>query len=398
MSDQAVLVQRQRPLQAPRAWFQSGRFLLVVLALVVIYGYGWRVTKIDIPALTTGTQFVRPFVVDLARPDVLTRETQSQEVQVGISINPAVAPEQVPLPPSGPQLQVSSSVVPVGSTLTVRGMNFRPDTDGTLFWVNRIGNRQPVGSFHTDAQGAFTATVTVPEVFQGPDAGAQGAQQRLLVRASWAVGPLRPSPTLLLVAEKIVETVFLALMGTTFAVVFAVPLSFLGARNLMRKNPLGTAIYYVTRTYFNVLRSIEPLILAIVFTVWVGLGPFAGVLALGLHSIAALGKLYSEQIESIDPGPIEAITATGAKALQVVRYAVVPQIVPQFIAFTIYRWDVNVRMSTVIGFVGGGGIGFILQQYINLLQYRQAATAVWAIALVVGAMDYFSAVIRERAV
>jgi phosphonate transport system permease protein len=187
-------------------------------------------------------------------------------------------------------------------------------------------------------------------------------------------------------------------MGTTIAVVVGVPLSFLGARNLMARNPIGTTIYYITRTFFNIMRSIEPLILAIVFTVWVGLGPFAGVLALGLHSIAALGKLYSEQIESIDPGPIEAITATGASPLQVVRYAVVPQIVPPFIAFTIYRWDTNVRMSTVIGFVGGGGVGFVLQQYINLLQYRQAATAVWAITLVVAAMDYFSAVVREKVV
>ncbi len=388
----------QRSLQPPQPWFRSGRFLVVVLALAVVYGYGWRVTKIDVPALTTGTKFVKPFIVDLARPDVLTREVQTQEVQVGVSINPAVAPEQLPLDPTGPQIQISNPVVPVGSTLTVNGTHFRPETDGTLIWVNKIGNRQPIGSFHTDAQGTFTATITVPEVFQGPGGGAEGAQQRLVARVSWAAGPLRLSPTFLIVAEKIVETVFLALMGTTFAVVVAVPLSFLGARNLMRKSRLGTTIYYLTRTYFNALRSIEPLILAIIFTVWVGLGPFAGVLALGLHSIAALGKLYSEQIESIDPGPIEAVTATGANPLQVIRYAVVPQIVPRFIAFTIYRWDVNVRMSTVIGFVGGGGIGFILQQYINLLQYRQAATAVWAIALVVATMDYFSAVIRERAV
>jgi phosphonate transport system permease protein len=200
------------------------------------------------------------------------------------------------------------------------------------------------------------------------------------------------------VAEKVLETIFLALMGTTIAVIAAIPLSFLGARNLMTRTPAGTVVYYVVRTIFNAVRSIEVLILAIIFVVWVGLGPFAGVLALAMHSIAALGKLYSEQIESIEPGPIEAVTATGASALQVVRYAVVPQVVPPFIAFTILRWDTNVRMSTVIGFVGGGGIGFILQQYINLLQYRQAATAVWAIAIVVAAMDYLSAVVRERVV
>ena len=237
-----------------------------------------------------------------------------------------------------------------------------------------------------------------PSSVWGPEAGAEGLRQRLRVRVTWPVGALKLSNTLLIVLDKVVETVFLALMGTTIAVVVAVPLSFLGARNLMTRNPIGTSIYYLTRSFFNIMRSIEPLILAIVFTVWVGLGPFAGTLALALHSVAALGKLYSEQIESIDPGPIEAITATGATALQVVRYGVVPQIVPPFISFTIYRWDTNVRMSTVIGFVGGGGIGFILQQYINLLQYRQAATAVWAIAIVVAAMDYFSAKVREKVV
>jgi len=293
---------------------------------------------------------------------------------------------------------VPSRVTAVGGHLLISGQGFRPNAAGTLFWVNPIGNPQQVVTFRTDAQGAFAVTITVPEVFRGPESGPRGAQQRLLARVTWEAGPLRPSRTLLLVGEKIIETVFLALMGTTIAIVAAVPLSFLGAKNLTAKNPVGTTVYYLTRTFFNVMRSIEPLILAIVFTVWVGLGPFAGVLALALHSVAALGKLYSEQIESIEPGPIEAIAATGASALQVVRYAVVPQVIPPFIAFTIYRWDTNVRMSTVIGFVGGGGIGFVLQQYINLLQYRQAATAVWAITLVVAALDYLSAVVRERVV
>ncbi len=392
-----AVITAERPLPAPRPWFQSGRFVALLLVLLLIYAYGWRVTKIDLTALVSGARFVRPFVVDLVRPDVLTREVQTQEVQVGFSVDPAVAPEQLPASPGGPQVAVSSPVAPSGAKVQVTGRRFRPETAGVLLWQNSIGNRQQIGRFRTDAQGTFAATITVPQVFQGPP-GAQGAQQRLIAQATWLVGPLRPSNTLLLVSEKILETVFLALMGTTMAVFVAIPLSFLGARNLMTRNPLGTSIYVLTRTFFNITRSIEPLILAIVFTVWVGLGPFAGVLALGLHSIAALGKLYSEQIESIDPGPIEAVTATGARPLQVIRYAVVPQVVPPFIAFTIYRWDINVRFSTVIGFVGGGGIGFILQQYINLLQYRQAATAVWAITIVVAAMDYLSAVIRERVV
>ncbi len=160
--------------------------------------------------------------------------------------------------------------------------------------------------------------------------------------------------------------------------------------------PLGSVIYNANRTILNTLRSIEPLIMGLVFVIWVGIGPFAGVLALALHSIASLGKLYSEQIESIDAGPIEALQSTGANRLQTIMYAVVPQIIPPYIAFTMYRWDINVRMSTIIGFVGGGGVGFLLQQQINLLQYRNAGVAVLAIAIVVSILDYASAAIRER--
>ena len=159
---------------------------------------------------------------------------------------------------------------------------------------------------------------------------------------------------------------------------------------------LGLGVYYLTRTVFNVLRAIEPLIMAIVFVVWVGIGPFAGALALALHTIAAMAKLYSEQVESISAGPLEAVRATGANRLQNVVYAVVPQIIPPYISFTMYRWDINVRMSTIIGFVGGGGIGLLLQQNINLLEYRQAAAQILAIAIVVAAMDWLSSRIRAR--
>jgi phosphonate ABC transporter permease subunit PhnE len=162
--------------------------------------------------------------------------------------------------------------------------------------------------------------------------------------------------------------------------------------------PIGLAVYYLARTIFNGLRAIEALIMAVVFVVWVGIGPFAGVLALSLHSIAAMAKLYSEQVESILPGPLEAITATGATRIQTIIYAVIPQIIPPYISFTMYRWDINVRMSTIIGFAGGGGIGFLLFQNINLLNYRAASVQMLAIALVVASMDYLSSALRERVV
>ena len=162
--------------------------------------------------------------------------------------------------------------------------------------------------------------------------------------------------------------------------------------------PTGLTLYFIIRTILNGTRSVESLVMAIVFVIWVGIGPFAGSLALALHTLAALAKLYSEQVESILPGPLEAVQATGANRLQTIVYAVIPQIVSPYISFTMYRWDINVRMSTIIGFVGGGGIGFLLQQNINLLDYRAASVQMLAIAVVVALMDYISSVVREQMV
>ncbi len=162
--------------------------------------------------------------------------------------------------------------------------------------------------------------------------------------------------------------------------------------------PIGINIYFIFRTIFNALRSIESLIMVIVFVVWVGIGPFAGVLALGVHTIAGLAKLFSEQVESILEGPVEAIKATGANRIQTIVYGVIPQIIPPYISYTMYRWDINVRMSTIIGFAGGGGIGFLLIQNINLLNYRAASVQMIAIALVVASMDYLSSKMREKVV
>lgn len=185
------------------------------------------------------------------------------------------------------------------------------------------------------------------------------------------------------------------------AFIFAALLALLAVVWVLRSDneaevSVGSVIYGIARTAMNIVRSIEPIIWAIVCTIWVGLGPFAGSIALTLHTIAALGKLYSESIESIDPGPIEAIQATGANRLQTIIYAVVPQIMPPFISFTIYRWDINVRMSTILGLVGGGGIGFLLIQWIRQFQYENAGIAVWLITITVATLDYVSSTIRER--
>lgn len=363
-----------------------GLRLAAVLLAVAAFAYGWRVTRIDLGELVTKAHLVRPLVRDLLRPEVLERVPRTQEVAVPVALGGAPPP----LPPArGPRVEASSRSVRVGQEVELRGEDFAPGRPGRLVWRDATGAPSQLAEFTTDARGSFRLRVRIPDTL-----GDRGELVAVVVlpQTAW-----RPSETLRLVAERMVETVFLALMGTAMGVVFAVPLSFLGARNLAH-GPVGLAVYGASRTVLNVFRSVEPLILATVFAVWVGIGPFAGVLALGVHSVASLGKLYSEAIEAIDPGPIEAVEATGASRLQVIRYAVIPQIVPQFIAFTIYRWDINVRMSTVIGFVGGGGIGFLLMQYINLLLWQKAATAVWAITLVVALMDYLSARVRERVV
>jgi len=136
--------------------------------------------------------------------------------------------------------------------------------------------------------------------------------------------------------------------------------------------------------------------MATILGFWLSFGSFPGFLALTVVTIASLGKLFSEAVEGIDSGPIEALQATGANRLQVVVYGIVPQIVPNFISFIIYHWDINIRISTIIGFVGGGGIGYYLSQKINLLNYHQAGTAIWAIVIVVWAMDFLSSEVRKR--
>lgn len=197
------------------------------------------------------------------------------------------------------------------------------------------------------------------------------------------------------VIEAMFETIFIAFLATLIAVPMAFVLSFPTARNLTRSNPIGRGLYVVLRFLFNFTRSVEPIVWAIVFSVWVGIGPFAGMLALMVHSVASLAKLYSEQVESVDPGPIEAIQATGARPLQVLWYGVVPQVVRPFLSFTIYRWDINVRMATILGLVGGGGVGQLLMQAQGQARWSEVGAIAIVIFLVVWTMDALSARLRE---
>ena len=608
------------PNKKPDPAWQSFRTFLIVVGIIVVYAYGFQVTQIDLeePKKERRQAQLTNIIRGLAQPRLLKYEEERLQINA-----PVIMPcdPQVPLPPvdkSGRYLEVTPNCVELGGEVTVNGYNFEPGETVFLFFVpeaasihEQIELRLAGEAIETDAEGRFTYLATMRDDRSSEDP--QIVRGVVRIRS----GLPRPSKTLEDTLDKVVETVFLALIATTLGTSLAIPLSFLAARNLMsnvvspfgsvmvslllapfgwaigsnvfgrirdladsvvqnlglgvalliasvvvlwllfklaaresdgrdaawrrggigllavvvvafglgllgalgvrlglwlevkldafgflgnfvfiisdliliilpllgaliglftlsslgsslsarflrtanarlakgfsvvvatlasalltailfagiawlyeienvtrfvampavlvgaimlvvglrididRPVPTGIIIYNITRTLLNVLRAIEPLIMVVAFAVWVGIGPFAGVIALALHTIASLGKLYSEQVENILTGPIEAVTATGANRLQTIVYAVIPQIVPPYLAFTIYRWDINVRMSTIIGFGGGGGIGFLVQQNLNLLKYRDAAVQMIAIAIVVATLDYASARVRERVI
>ena len=376
------------PLDTGRSARRSARLLAILLVAIAAHIYGWQITKINLVELVTGLPNMRHIVAGLLQPDLAERvvEVAQAEVPFGLGCADRVPrAARVDLNGSPATLTVSPGCATAGEAVTVSGSGFPAGREGQIFLVDQSGFSRRAPTVEIDQNGRFE------QAFQAP--GGSG-QFTIRVQTQTPTGGWRMSETLALALSKIVETLLLALMGTTAGVLVTAPLSFLGARNIMHGSRVADAVYYLTRSAFNVLRSIEVMIIAVIMVVVVGIGPFAGVLAIVIHSIGALGKLYSEAIESIDPGPIEAITATGASRLQVIAYAVVPQVIPAFLSFTMYRWDINVRMSTVIGLVGGGGIGYLLIQYINLLQWNQAGSALWLIGIVVIAMDYASARIR----
>jgi len=197
---------------------------------------------------------------------------------------------------------------------------------------------------------------------------------------------------------SLVNTLFMAYLATLIGGILAAPLGFLGARNIMGGSWFRRIFFYLTRAFFNVVRSVESLIWAIVFAIWLGFGPAAGSFALLIHSMAALAKLFSEQVEAIKKGPIEAVQSTGASFWQTIRYGAVPQVIPQYTAFLLYRLDINVRMATVIALVGGGGIGRFFFYYKDQLDWEQVGAVTIVIAVVVWILDWISGKAREKIV
>jgi phosphonate transport system permease protein len=199
-----------------------------------------------------------------------------------------------------------------------------------------------------------------------------------------------------IIIKLTLETLYIAILGTTLGAVIAIPLSFFGARNLMRRNPVGTAAYFTIRFLMAVIRSIPTLFWGILWVIVIGIGPFPGVLAVTTFSVGLISKLFSEAIEAVDWGPVEALTATGANPVQVVIHGVVPQVMPYMIANILYSFEVNVHSSTILGAVGAGGIGLLLLEYIGLFEYSQLAMLLIVVIIMTSTIDYSSAAIRRR--
>lgn len=188
------------------------------------------------------------------------------------------------------------------------------------------------------------------------------------------------------------ETFRMALIGTGIGSLLAIPFSLLAARNLVRSK----FVYYAVRVVLNLIRTVPDLVIASVMVGSFGLGPLPGVFALSIFSFALVAKLLSESVESIDPGPLEALKAVGGNSLQQIRYAVAPQVLPQYLAYTLYVLEIGVRASTVLGFVGAGGIGMTLQENLTLGGFRNIGVIITVMLVAVVVIDFVSTKLRER--
>jgi phosphonate transport system permease protein len=194
-----------------------------------------------------------------------------------------------------------------------------------------------------------------------------------------------------LYAREMMITLHIALWGTLLAIVAAVPMGLLSAANIA-----PAWVYQPVRRLMDACRATNEMVFAMLFIVAVGLGPFAGVLALFIHTTGTLAKLFSEAVEAIDPRPVEGIRATGAHKLAEVAYGVIPQVLPLWLSYSLYRFESNVRSASVVGMVGAGGIGVVLFEVIRGFQYAQTCAVLIILIVTVSLIDLFSSWLRQR--
>ncbi|MCW3844848.1 phosphonate ABC transporter, permease protein PhnE [Micromonospora yasonensis] len=187
-------------------------------------------------------------------------------------------------------------------------------------------------------------------------------------------------------------TLWIGLLGTTLSIPASLALALLAAR----ATTPAPGIYQAARGLLSFLRAVPDVVFALIFVTAVGLGPFPGVLALVCHNVGVMGKLWAETLEDADPAPAQALRSAGAGRLQVASHALLPSVTPQLIGLLLYRFDVNVRSSLVLGLVGAGGIGFLINQSIQLFQFDQMLTHILVVLVLIVVVDRVSAIVRRR--
>lgn len=194
------------------------------------------------------------------------------------------------------------------------------------------------------------------------------------------------------ITTAMLDTIRMAIIGTTLGAILAIPLALFAASNVFT----STFLYSPARLILNFIRTIPDLLLAAIFVAIFGIGPLPGILALTFFSIGLVAKLLYESIESIDPGPLEAMTAVGANKVQWIVYGVIPQVKAHFVSYVLYTFEVNVRAAAVLGLVGAGGIGLYYDRTLGFLQYQQTVSIIIYTLVVVLVIDYVSTLLREK--
>ncbi len=233
--------------------------------------------------------------------------------------------------------------------------------------------------------------------------------EQIVIYAKKLFPPDFSRPVLGEVLKGAAETFAISFMGTLMAVFIGLCVVFFASRTLIYsgllyemeakehwRQMIRLVPYLCAKGLLNLLRTIPEIVWALIFVFVVGLGPFPGVLALGVHTGGVLGKLFGEVLEDVDPQPIESLQSTGANKLQILFYGILPQVIPQFISYTLYRWEVNIRVAAVLGFVGAGGLGQRIHIAISLFLENQLLTLILTIYILVTLVDYLSAYLRRR--
>ncbi len=329
----------------------SVRGILVVVMVVAIYAWGVRGTKASLDELVKGIPNMVAFVVRLF-------PVQFDWTAV------AKLPVEIPLP-------FTINADKVIDTL---------DGDAELEQVKQdLAESVPLDQLIESGQPMpddSTSTNVIEESAAKPWFALEGSK---LTRI-WVPGIL----------PAVIETLQMAIIGTTLSIFLSLPFALLAARNTS-PHPL---VYQATRLFMNSIRAIPELIIALIFVAAVGLGPFTGVLALGLAAVGSISRLYAEAIEQVDPQQVLAVRATGASQLNIFIYAVMPQVLPLIASYSLVYFEYNVRAATIVGIVGAGGVGLALQKYMGLFQFRELMGAIIVLVIAVTVIDRISARLR----